>query len=263
MRKSTQIPVPSTSLMNQFGILTKMVMGHLDGTFQSQRRDVFSFFGAPTIIVIAKLWELILAKNEEEEEDKDGYRDGRLQIKNAEHLLWALHYMKQYPNLTVMRKTMKKNCEKNGPANKTLLKWIIFYVGELRELESTVIVWEYRKTNDWYADTLASVDNTTDCQLNQILIPNPDKPGKKMRNKSLYSFKTRGPALRYKIAISIISNDIVSINGLFCPGDWNDLQIFCQSLLHELEIGEHIEADEIFILGRHQHMLFVQHHAHC
>ena len=68
---------------------------------------------------------------------------------------------------------MKKNCEKNGPANKTLLKWITFYIGELRELESTVIVWEHRKINDVYNDTLASVD-TTDCQFQQILIPNPD-----------------------------------------------------------------------------------------
>ena len=40
----------------------------------------------------------------------------------------------------------------------------MFYVGDLREMESTVIVWELQKTNCWYADTLASV-NTIDCQF--------------------------------------------------------------------------------------------------
>ena len=67
--KSKQMPVPSNSLMNQFGILIKMVMGHLNGTFQSQRRDVISFFGAPTI-VIAKLWDLIVAKTKKKKKTK-------------------------------------------------------------------------------------------------------------------------------------------------------------------------------------------------
>ena len=53
--------------------------------------------------------------------------------------------------------------------------------------------------------------------------------------------------MRYEIAIAIISNGIVWINSPFCPSDWNNLQIFCQSLLHELELGKRIEADDIYI----------------
>ena len=53
--------------------------------------------------------------------------------------------------------------------------------------------------------------------------------------------------MRYEIAISLLSNDIVWINGPFCPGDWNDLEIFRHSLLHELEVGERIAADDIYI----------------
>ena len=82
----------------------------------AHRRDVISFIGAPTI-VIAKIWELILQNN-----------DGNKKIiSNSEHLLWALHYMKESPNLTVLWKTMKKNAQKS-PTKKTVLKWVWFYV---------------------------------------------------------------------------------------------------------------------------------------
>ena len=52
--KSTQIPVPPASLVQHFGIITKLVMGNLKGLFQAQRLDVFSFFGTP-VIIIAKI----------------------------------------------------------------------------------------------------------------------------------------------------------------------------------------------------------------
>ena len=108
-----------------------------------------------------------------------------------------------------------------------------------------VIVWENRKTNDRGDDCLISVD-ATDCAFQQILINNPEKPGKKMINKALYSFKLNGPGLRYEIGLSLLSNDIVWINGPFCPGDWNDLEIFRHDLMHKLEPGERVEADNIY-----------------
>ena len=141
---------------------------------------------------------------------------------------------------------MKTNCKKKGPAENTLTKWIWFYIEEVRELESMVIVWEHRKTNDVGGDALASVD-TTDVKFQQMLIPDPNKPGKTMRNKALYSFKTNSAALRYEIAVSILSNDVVWINGPFFPGDWTDLLIFCYQLKQELEVGEKVEADDIYI----------------
>jgi len=153
--------------------------------------------------------------------------------------------MKQSPNMTVLCKTMKKD-GKRCSSRKTVLKWIWFYVNEIRALEDTIIVWEHRKTNDRGDDCLVSID-CIDCQFQQILIDNLEKPGKKMVNKALYSFKFRGPALRYEVAVSLLSNDIVWINGPFCPGDWNDLEIFRSSLINQLETGERVEADNGYV----------------
>ena len=72
-------------------------------------------------------------------------------------------------------------------------------------------------------------------------------PGKKIINKALYSFKFHGPALRYEIGVSLLSSDIVWINGPFFPGDWNDLEIFCSNLKNQCEVGERVEADNGYV----------------
>jgi hypothetical protein len=92
---------------------------------------------------------------------------------------------------------------------------------------------------------MASVD-TTDVPFQQIKYPHPKKPGKMVLNKALFSWKLEGPGLRYEIALSILSNDIVWINGPFAPGDWNDIEIFRQGLIHQLDPDERIEADDIY-----------------
>ena len=66
------------------------------------------------------------------------------------------------------------------------MKWVWFYVEELKELEERVIIWDHRKTNDRGDDCLVSVDGI-DCEFQQILINHPTKPGKKIINKALYS----------------------------------------------------------------------------
>ena len=126
------------------------------------------------------------------------------------------------------------------------MKWIWFYVNKISALEERLIVWDNRKTNDRGDDCLVSVD-CIDCQFQQILINHPSEPGKKIINKALYSFKFHGPALRYEIGVSLLSNDIVWINGPFCPGDWNDLEIFRLNLKNQLEAGERIEADDGYV----------------
>ena len=140
---------------------------------------------------------------------------------------------------------MKKNSQRS-PAKKTIMKWVWFYVNQIEALEDRVIVWDHRKTNDRGDDCLASVDGI-DCQFQQILIDHPTKPGKKIINKSLYSHKFHGPGLRYEVAVSLLSSDIVWIKGPFLPGDWNDLQIFRLDLLNQLDPGERIEADNGYI----------------
>ena len=234
-RKATRMPLPDESVMVQFNLIAKELMCKLSRSFDSHKRGVVAFFGAPTI-VIAKLWELIFRNND----------CNKRIINNKEHLLWALHYMKQSPSFDVFCKTVKKNRSNASPTKKTALKWVWFYVKEIEALEDVVINWDHRKTNDRGDDCLASID-CIDCEFQQILIDHPTKPGKKIRNKALYSFKFNGPALRYEVALSLLSNDIVWINGPFCPGDWTDLEIFRFNLMHQLEPGERIEADNGYI----------------
>ena len=234
IRKATRMPLPDESVMVQFNMIAKDVMSKLSRSFDSHKRDVVSFFGAPTI-VIAKLWELIFENN--------GFN--KRIIYNKEHLLWALHYMKQSPNFQVLCKTIKKSNQRS-PTKKTVLKWVWFYVNKIKSLEEHVIVWGNRKTNDRGDDCLVSVDGI-DCEFQQILIDHPTKPGKKIVNKALYSHKFHGPALRYEVAVSLLSSDIVWINGPFCPGDWNDLEIFRLNLKNQLEVGERIEADDGYV----------------
>jgi hypothetical protein len=64
-----------------------------------------------------------------------------------------------------------------------------------------------------------------------------------------YSFKAgfKGPALRYEVATSLQTSDIVWIAGPYTPGDWNDIDIFRHGLLHELEEGERCEGDDGYV----------------
>ena len=95
-------------------------------------------------------------------------------------------------------------------------------------------------------DCMVGVD-CTDCPFQQILVDDLDEPGVKRRNKALFSHKLNGPGLRYEIGTSLLSNDIVWISGPFLPGDWNDLSIFRQGLMHELDEHERVEADDGYL----------------
>ena len=55
------------------------------------------------------------------------------------------------------------------------------------------------------------------------------------------------PGVRYEVAISIISGDIVWINGPFPCGFYNDIKIFRQGLKNMLEDGERVEADDGYL----------------
>lgn len=46
------------------------------------------------------------------------------------------------------------------------------------------------------------------------------------------------------MAVCILSGDLVWVNGPYEPGIWNDLAIFRNALLSELESGERVEADD-------------------
>ena len=62
--------------------------------------------------------------------------------------------------------------------------------------------------------------------------------------RQFYSYKYRASGLRYEVAICILSGECVWISGPYEPGLWNDISIFRNGLMHELEEGERVEADD-------------------
>jgi hypothetical protein len=54
-----------------------------------------------------------------------------------------------------------------------------------------------------------------------------------------------GSGIRYEVAVCILSSgELVWINGPYEPGIWNDIAIFRNALLTELDEGERGEADD-------------------
>ena len=59
-----------------------------------------------------------------------------------------------------------------------------------------------------------------------------------------YSHKFKHTALRYEIALSILTGDICWVNGSYEAGRWPDIKVFRDSLMSHLEKGERVEADD-------------------
>ena len=237
VQKSDCMALPSDHSLVQFNMIAGDIMTKMNSSFDSHQKDIVTHFRALTV-VIEKLWALILKNNGNDE----------TLISSKEHLLWALHCMKQAPNFTVLCKTMKTNT-KSSPTKKTVLKWVWFCVREISTLKENVILWENRKTNDCGDDCLVS-DDCIDCMFQQMLMNNPEKQGKKMVNEAFCSHEIDALALQCEIAVSLLLNDVVWINGPLCPGNWNDLETFSE--VNRLRQTMHVSV-------RLQHMWCVHH----
>ncbi len=84
--------------------------------------------------------------------------------------------------------------------------------------------------------------DATDCRIQE---PSPF-------SKSWYSHKFHGPGLRYEIALSIHSGNIVWVHGGVPCGQCNDLGLARQDFVHNLDLNETVIAD----LGYHDNNHF-------
>lgn len=233
-RKDNAVDMPEVNEVVEF---EKIVCGITGLSLYMNNKSLLSklvtVFGAVPV-VLAKAWELMQEHNDPEDWPEAAER---------KHLCWATHKLKQYSEETNMCVTMKGSSPK--PDEKTFRKWTDFFIDQLSSLEHVVIDWDNRFKNDEGDDVLSGVD-TTDSPFQQIKISHPTDPNKKIVNKALYSYKLRGPGLRYEVAIALGSDNIVWVNGPFPPGDYNDITIFRLGLMQMLGHGEKVLADQIY-----------------
>lgn len=156
---------------------------------------------------------------------KELWRDVKEQLPNEAnltHLYWALFFLKKYPTEGDLASRMNKD-----PA--TIRKWVWCIILGIQELKAEKIVFP---TEDSTLIFIVSVDGT-DCRIEE---PRPF-------NKSWFSQKFRGPAVKYEVALDVLTGRCVWINGPF-QGSKNDLTIFRQGLKHLIPPGKYAIADK-------------------
>jgi len=143
-----------------------------------------------------------------------------------EHLCWTLMYFKLYNPDDVM--AVLCGCVKN-----TLMKWVGKWTDALANFSQKVILWENRFRNApddvW---CLVTVDGT-DFKIRE---PSPFHKGWK-------SPKLEGSGIKYEVALSIYSGDIVWIYGPH-KASKNDVAVFNEKLKDMLGEGYMVETDK-------------------
>lgn len=64
------------------------------------------------------------------------------------------------------------------------------------------------------------------------------------RIQDYYSYKINHSGLRYEVGVCIQTGHIVWTAGPYKPGLYNDIKIFCHTLIYNLMSGEKVEADK-------------------
>lgn len=159
------------------------------------------------------------------------------------HLLWGLHFLKHYSLEAV--NALVWRCDE-----KTHRKWswyfvhciahlpIVCYSNVFKKFLNRVsnflkICWDSRlKSHDYFDDVYCSVDGT-DCRINE---PFPFS-GK------WFSHKFNGPGVRYEIGVSVADGEIIWCNGPFPCGQYPDISIFKEKMVHFLLDHERVIAD--------------------
>lgn len=140
------------------------------------------------------------------------------------HLLYGLLFMKSYSTESVHVTLV-------GCDEKTFRKWAFLWIDAIADLEYRVILWENRYLGDPAHWTF--VLDGIHFRVNE---PSPFWGGWK-------SHKFGSAGVSYEVATAVTTGLIVSINGPFPAGKWNDKKIFNSYLIHEMDEGEIGVAD--------------------
>ena len=144
------------------------------------------------------------------------------------HLMWALLFLRTYDT----EERLASLC--GVKQEKTLRRWVWSVLDALSDIDYLgLIEFERRFVRAPGANRCLITVDGTDFKIRE---PIPF-------DRKWYSHKINGPALRYEIGISIATGWIVWVNGPFPAGDWPDLRIVRENLIHELLPWEYYIAD--------------------
>jgi hypothetical protein len=137
----------------------------------------------------------------------------------AVHLLWALLFMTNYTVECV-------NAALVGCDEDTFRKWTRPWISNIALLSLELIQWDARFEGNWHFWTFC-VDGIH-CPIYE-----PRRPFW----TGWYSNKFKGAALAYEVATAVTTGKIVSINGPFPAGRWNDPMMFKNNLAKRVITG--------------------------
>ncbi len=159
------------------------------------------------------------------------------------HALWTLHFLKQYPKQDAGCPAVGRSRGAVDP--KTFCKYVHPFIYAIASLEIYVVsIFIFSSSScsivflisnqilqnifsgilflqillnnhfkgDVCNDCLMSIDGT-DFQIQE-------------KGKKFYSFKFKKSALRYEVALCILTGDICWISSPYAPGIWNNLDVF-------------------------------------
>jgi len=196
--------VISTDQMLQTGLsLIGVTIERLERNCGETQLDWFvSHYGA-TPTVLAQTWEDLQISP---------VMEARVPPKKlkVEYFFVGMHFLKRYP--TEMEREVKHN-----RSRKTLRNWGWYYMKKIQLLQSQKIVWPADNFGD--AIWVVSVDGT-DCWINEPKHPDFSQDSR------YWSHKCNKAGLRYELAISLRSSNLVWMKGPYPCGRNLDRRIF-------------------------------------
>lgn len=139
-----------------------------------------------------------------------------------DHVFWALFFLKKYP-------TDGEMASKLGKDPTTIRKWVWTVIFGLQELKAEKIRFPQ---NGFEMVFILSVDGT-DCRIQE---PTPF-------SKTWFSQKFKGAAVKYEVALDVLTGRCVWINGPF-RGSKSDITIFREGLKDLIPDGKLAVADK-------------------
>lgn len=141
-----------------------------------------------------------------------------------DHLFWGLFFLKRYPTEEDMAGRLQKD-----PV--TVRKWVWSIIFGLQELKADKICFP----EDGFELVFVVTVDGTDCRIQE---PRPF-------SKTWFSQKYKGPAVKYEVAIDVLSGRCVWVNGPF-RGSKNDVTIYREGLKHLIPPGKFVIADKAY-----------------